>query len=134
MFSPDGNWLAYVSDESGRDEVYVQAYPGPGGKLLISTEGGREPSWRRDGGELFFRNGDQMMAVGVSSEDGRFRAEPARVLFEAAYASDPWGNPNYDISADDRFLMVRAEAGAETTWFQVYLNWFDRLAQLVPID
>jgi len=133
MFSPEGGWLAYVSDESGRDEVYVQAYPGPGGRHLISTAGGREPVWRRDGGELFFRSGDQMMAVQVSTGDGGFRAGTARIVFEAPYSSDPWGNPNYDVSADGRFLMVRGEAGAATTWFQVYLNWFDQLVRLVPI-
>ena len=134
MFSPVGNWLAYVSDESGRDEVYVQAYPGPGGKQLISTEGGREPVWSRDGDKLFFRNGDQMRAVEVSTDGDVFRAGTARVVFEAPYSSDPWGNPNYDVSADGRFLMVRGESEATTTSFQVYLNWFEELKRRVPTD
>ena len=70
MFSPDGRWLAYLSDESGRLEVYVQPYPGPGGKWQISTEGGAEPVWARDGQELFYRsiNGDRMMAVEITTD------------------------------------------------------------------
>ncbi|MEE2776293.1 MAG: protein kinase [Acidobacteriota bacterium] len=132
IFSPAGGWIAYVSDESGRDEVYVQAYPGPGGRQLISTEGGREPVWSRDGGELFFRNGDQMMAVDVTLAGGAFRAGTPRVLFEQLFASDPWGNPNYDVAADGRFLMVGGDSGAATTWFQVYLGWLDELARRLP--
>jgi eukaryotic-like serine/threonine-protein kinase len=63
QFSPDGRWLAYVSDESGRYEIYVQLYLGPGGKWQISTEGGTEPVWNRNLRELFYRSGDKMMAV-----------------------------------------------------------------------
>src|ERR1700676_5576985 len=69
-FSPDGRWLAYISDESGRFEVYVQSYPGPGGKWQISTEGGTEPVWTRNGRELFYRSGDKMMAVDVATQPG----------------------------------------------------------------
>ena len=65
QFSPDGRWLVYTSNESGRTEVYVQPYPGPGGKWQISTEGGTEPVWNRNGRELFYRTGDKMMAVGA---------------------------------------------------------------------
>src|SRR6202030_1842180 len=60
-FSPDGRWLAYSSDESGRREIYVQPYPGPGGKRQISTEGGTEPVWNPDGRELFYRCANKMM-------------------------------------------------------------------------
>jgi Tol biopolymer transport system component len=67
-FSPDGHWLAYISDESGRYEVYVQPYPGPGGKYQISTEGGTEPVWNRNGKELFYRSGDKMMTVEVTTQ------------------------------------------------------------------
>ena len=63
-FSPDGRWLAYISDESGRYEIYVQPYPGPGGKWQISTEGGTEPVWNPNGRELFYRSGDKMMVGG----------------------------------------------------------------------
>ncbi len=66
-FSPDGKWLAYSSDESGRREIYVQPYPGPGGKWLISTDGGQEPVWNPNGGELFYRSGNKMMAVDIDT-------------------------------------------------------------------
>ena len=71
--SPDGGWLAYVSDESGRDEVYVRRYPGPQGKTSISTNGGVAPVWSGDGRELFYISGNQMMAVSVETGDA-FRA------------------------------------------------------------
>ena len=62
-FSPDGRWLAYMSDESGRLEIYAQAFPGPGEKYTLSTQGGKEPVWSRDGREIFYRDGDRMMVV-----------------------------------------------------------------------
>src|SRR3972149_1341479 len=65
-FSPDGKWLAYTSDESGRREIYVQPYPGPGGEWQISTGGGQEPVWNPKGSELFYRNGSKIMAVDVN--------------------------------------------------------------------
>ncbi len=79
MFSPDGNWLAYVSDESGQIEVYVRPYPGgtPGGKRQISTEGGNEPVWARDSGELFYRSGTRMMAVEITKEP-----DPPEILYQ----------------------------------------------------
>ena len=81
-FSPDGGWLAYVSNESGRPEVYVQPYPGPGGKWLISIEGGAEPIWNHNGRELFYRSGNRMMVVKTTTQPN-FSAgnrEPARAL------------------------------------------------------
>ena len=76
MFSPDGHWLAYVSNESGRPEVYVQPFPGPGGKWQISTEGGTEPAWNRNGKELFYRSGNKMMALDVTTQPGFSPANP----------------------------------------------------------
>ena len=73
VFSPDGHWLAYTSDESGRYEVYVQPYPGPGGKWQISNEGGNELVWPKNGRELFYRNGAKMMAVEITTQP-TFRA------------------------------------------------------------
>jgi Tol biopolymer transport system component len=66
-FSPDGRWVAYCSAESGKPQVYVQAFPGPGPKIQISSDGGTDPVWKRNGGELYYRNGDSMMAVAVST-------------------------------------------------------------------
>src|SRR5207245_10075856 len=66
-FSPDGRWLAYCSPESGKPQVYVQAFPGPGAKVQVSNDGGTDPVWKRNGGELYYRNGDSMMAVAVTT-------------------------------------------------------------------
>ena len=79
-FSPDGHWLAYVSDESGRNEIYVQPFPGPGRRWAISTDGGDEPVWSRDGRELFYRNGNAMMAVPITSQPTFAAGVPASAL------------------------------------------------------
>jgi serine/threonine-protein kinase len=128
-FSPDGRWLAYVSDESGRNEVYVQPYPGPGGKWQISTEGGTEPVWAHNG-ELFYRNGDKMMAVGTNTK-GNFSADTPKVLFEGNYATYNT-MPAYDVTPDgQRFLMTKtSEQGSRE--ISVVLNWFEELKQKVP--
>jgi serine/threonine protein kinase/Tol biopolymer transport system component len=133
-FSPDGRWLAYVSDESGRYEVYVQPYPGPGGKWQISTEGGTEPAWNRDGRELFYRSGDKMMAVDIATQPG-FAAGKPRMLFEGPYVPTPVTYPNYDVSPDgQRFLMLKRseQAQAAPTQINVVLNWFEELKRRVP--
>ncbi|HYM10119.1 MAG TPA: protein kinase [Bryobacterales bacterium] len=83
-FSPDGKWLAYVSDESGRNDVYVQPFPGPGPKWLVSTDGGTDPVWSKDGRELFYRQGDQMMAVSAAPK-AEFSASRPRRLFQVRF-------------------------------------------------
>ncbi len=134
MFSPDGHFLAYVSDESGRREVYVQPYPGPGGKLTISTDGGQEPVWSADGRELFYRNGNQMLAVAIRTEP-TFSAGKPRLLFEGNYQLDAVGHPFYDVSPDgQRFLMVRPKGGGAPTQLYVVLNWGEELKRLAPMD
>ncbi|MFQ5817680.1 MAG: protein kinase [Terriglobia bacterium] len=133
MFSPDGRWIAYTSDESGRYEVYVRPYPGPGGKRQISTAGGVWPVWARNGRELFYRNGDQMMAVAIDSRSG-FTAGKPSVLFEGEYlAASRWGR-NYDVAPDgQRFVMIQ-EAEQETGPPELYvvLNWFEELRRRAP--
>jgi serine/threonine-protein kinase len=132
-FSPDGRWLAYISDESGRWEIYVQPYPEPGGKWQISTEGGTEPAWNRNGRELFYRSGDKMMAVDISTQSGFVAGKP-RMLFEGQYEQTPTTFPNYDVSNDgQRFLMVKpTEQVSAPTQINVVLNWFEELKQKVP--
>jgi eukaryotic-like serine/threonine-protein kinase len=133
QFSPDGRWLAYASDESGGYEVYVQPYPGPGGKWQISTEGGREPMWNRNGRELFYRNGNKMMAVEIITQPS-FSAGTPKALFEGPYQTNPVSTPNYDVSADgQRFLMLKAGEQADApAQINVVLNWFEELKQKVP--
>ncbi len=136
LFSPDGRWLAYVSDESGRDEIYVQPYPGPGVKWPISTEGGTEPRWSADGHELFYRLGDKMMVVEVQSEPAFSSGRP-QLVFEVPYLTDQFSTSNYDISPDgQRFLMIKAveEEGGQQDQINVVLNWFEELKRLVPTN
>ena len=131
-FSPDGRWLAYISDESGHREIYVQPYPGPGGKWQISTEGGTEPVWNPNGRELFYRSGDKMMAVDIATQPG-FAVGKPRMLFEGPYV--PATVTFYDVTPDgQRFLMLKPseQAPAAPTQINVVLNWFEELKQKVP--
>jgi serine/threonine-protein kinase len=132
-FFPDGRWLAYTSNESGRFEIYVQPYPGPGGKWQISTEGGTEPVWNPNGRELFYRSGDKMMAVDIATQPG-FAAGTPRTLFEGRYEPTPATFPNYDVSPDgQRFLMLKPTEQAQApTQINVVLNWFEELKRRVP--
>jgi Tol biopolymer transport system component len=131
-FSPDGRWLAYMSNESGRYEIYVQPYPGPGGKWQISTEGGTEPVWNPKGRELFYRSGDKVMAVDIGTQPG-FAAGKPRMLFEGQYELSPVQIDNYDVSPDgQRFLMLKPTEQAALTQINVVLNWFEELKQKAP--
>jgi Tol biopolymer transport system component len=130
-FSPDGRWLAYVSDESGRFEIYVQPFPGPGGKWLISTGGGTEPVWNRNGRELFYRSGEKMMAVEIVSQP-RFSPARPKVLFEKESPATYANLSNYDVLPDGkRFLMVQ-NSEQEATHINVVLDWFEELKRRVP--
>jgi serine/threonine-protein kinase len=134
-FSPDGRWLAYVSNESGRPEIYVQPYPGPGGKWQISTEGGTEPLWNRNGRELFYRSGNKMMAVQMTTQPS-FSAGRPTLLFQGEYGTSefPATGVAYDVSPDgQRFLMVKeTEQSTAGTQINVVLNWFEELKRRVP--
>ncbi len=126
VFSPDGHWIAFVTDESGRDEVYVQPYPGPGRKWAISTAGGREPVWSRDGRELFFRNGEQMLVVDVEFGESFAPGQP-RVLFEGPYELSPLPNQFYDVAPDgERFVMIQRVDNPPTE-IRVVLNAIDEI-------
>ncbi len=129
QFSPDGRWLAYVSNETGRYEVYVQPYPGPGGKWQISAGGGREPVWARQGRELFYRNGNQVMAVDVTLGNS-FTAGKPRLLFEGQYFS-VGGYINLDIAPDGQRFLLLQDATPDAALTQIHLiqNWFEELKQ-----
>jgi len=118
--SPDGRWLSYVSDETGRFELYVIPFQTRRPRWQISHGGAREASWSRDGRELFFRDGNRMMAVKVAETDTFSPGRP-EVLFERDYFQT--GGPgimSYDVTADgQRFLMLkRADDGARLTVVQ----------------
>jgi serine/threonine-protein kinase len=133
--SPDGRWLAYQSSESGIVQVYVQSFPGLIGKWQISTDGGDSPRWSRNGRELFYRHGQNMMAVDIETGDG-FRAGTPKVLFEGRYLGGPVGMQpaiGYDVSPDGkRFLMIKAESEPNAGQLEVVENWFGELRRQVP--
>ncbi|NQT02437.1 MAG: serine/threonine-protein kinase [Planctomycetes bacterium] len=131
VWSPSGQWVAYNSDESGRWEVYVEPYPGPGPKVPVSTSGGQQPMWSRDGKELFYRNGIKMMAAAVETES-QFRVTGHIELFEGRYLSTA-SLQNYDVAPDGRFLMIRETKESTPLGINVVLNWFDELKRLVPM-
>jgi serine/threonine-protein kinase len=139
-FSSDGRWLAYCSNESGKPQVYVQAFPPPGPKIQVSTEGGTDPVWKRTGGELYYRNGDSMMALNVSTAP-TFSAGRPQQLWQGHYSpgmSSSCGAPgatssNYDVTADGkRFLMIKDDDQDRATSKQivVVLGWADELNRL----
>jgi dipeptidyl aminopeptidase/acylaminoacyl peptidase len=134
-FSPDGRWIAYVSDETGRGEVYVQASSGRGGKVQISSGGGREPLWSRDGKRLFYLWEDQVWAVDVRI-DPEFAAGRPRLLFEKpGYAHHNYIR-GWDISTDSqRFLMVKREdrESEPVTELVLVQHWLEELKRLVPM-
>lgn len=112
--SRDGRWLAYVSQEGGTSRVYVQPYPSLSGRWLISPEGGTAPRWSRDGRRLFFMNGNRMMEVDIRFSPA-FEASQPRELFAGEYLGI------YDVSAADRFLMLRPKPAAPIRQLKVVL-------------
>ena len=132
-FSPDGGWIAYHSNESGRPEVYMQPFPGPGAKQPVSSEGGTWPLWSADGTKLFYRNGNEMMEVTVAIEPGLRLSKP-RLVFTGKY-SNGIGHSNYSVSANGKgFLMVGVEEPEPQTRLRLVLNWSEELKRLVPTN
>lgn len=132
IFSPDGRWLAYASNESGGLEIYLQEYADGGRKERVSTDGGKNPVWSRDGQELYYVNGNSMMVVKVTSEPNLDVSAP-KVLFEWPDAIPSGGNlgNGYDVSDDGRFLMVKGSDDAKVQLICVH-NWFEELRRLAP--
>jgi hypothetical protein len=123
-FSPDGRWIAYTSNDQGRNEVYVQTFPASGGKWQISSNGGQQPWWRSDGKELYYLSADgKLMAVEVKP-GGSFEALAPRALFDLAPARALGGASSYAVTAaGDRFLFVTAREEAASLQFTVVVNW-----------
>ena len=126
-FSPDGRYVAYLSHESGQDEIYVQPFPESGRKLTVSSNGGRQPRWARDGKELFYVEGSTLVAVSVST-GSTFSVGAATRLFEHPGLRGERLFPQYDISADgQRFILaetVGLGADAPKPSIHVVQNWF----------
>ena len=135
MFSPDGRYVVYVSDESGQREVYIRPYPGPGSQTTVSVGGGTEPVWRD--GELFYRRSadDQMMAVSVTTEPELEVGEITELFLGDYFGFGTPPRPDYDVTADrNRFLMI-AEESSSSGQFEVIIvqNWFEELKERVPV-
>jgi Tol biopolymer transport system component len=132
-FSPDGRWLAYVSDETGRDEVFIRPIGARGGRKQVSSEGGTRPTWTSNGRELFFARGDQLAAItldALGNPVGRDRA-----LFSAPKLEDlrfDAENPLYDVMPDGEHFVLLLQQPASPTRYNVILNWFEELKARVP--
>ena len=133
ILSPDGRWIAYVSDESGLEEVFVSSFPGLERTIQISTEGGIEPLWALDGKVIYFRDftGDKLMSVSFITDPELDVGKPI-LIFQGKYlgSSGPWGR-NYDLSPDGKqFLMIKEErVESAATQINVILNWNENYLQ-----
>jgi serine/threonine-protein kinase len=139
-FSSDGKWLAYHSDESGKYEVYVRAFPPPssgqGGKWQISNGSGQLPRWSRTGHELLYQSGDQIMAVSYTVKGDTFMAEEPRVWI-AELGAGARDDESWDLSLDGKRLLVVKpveSAGSPKQEHEIVMlqNFFDKLRRRVP--
>jgi Tol biopolymer transport system component len=123
-FAPRGGWIAYRSNESGRDEVYVQSYPLGTGKWQISTDGGAQPMWNPKGTELFYKNGNQLMAVPIELSP-TFKPGKPELLFQMPLPESTPGDPSrYAVTPDgQRFLVITTETTQDDSPVHVILNW-----------
>jgi dipeptidyl aminopeptidase/acylaminoacyl peptidase len=122
--SPDARWLAYASGESGRSEIYVRPFEGPGGSRLISTNGGVQPVWRDDGKELFYLSPERsVMSVSVDSDESAFQPGIPRALFhEPVIVVDPYG-VSYAVSGDGQRFLINTVLPEASAPIQVVVNW-----------
>jgi eukaryotic-like serine/threonine-protein kinase len=123
-FSPDGHWLSYTSEETGRSEVYVVPYPGLNGKWQVSTNGGAQARWRKDGKELIFVSPEgKLMSAAVSAAAGTFKAETPKPLFESRIVTttrDVW---QYDMTPDAQKFIINSRMEHSQEPITLYANW-----------
>jgi Tol biopolymer transport system component len=120
-FSPDGGWIAYASSESGRFEVYVTPFPRGDGKWQVSVAGGLYPVWRRDGRELYYQQGDSIMAVPVNGTGASFEAGKPERLFQ--FARLPIAGAHYDADADGRRFLINRLPQQDAPPITLVVNW-----------
>jgi hypothetical protein len=132
QFSPDGRWVSYVSNETGIDEVYIQSFPGPGGKQQASTNGGADPRWGQDGRELFYVAPDgklKAVEIHVDSDGRGVNLGPPVALFPTRLATGPnvtvgfISTPQYAVARDGRFLMNETADDTVVSPISIVLNW-----------
>jgi Tol biopolymer transport system component len=124
--SPNGRWLAYVSNESGRTEVYVQTFPDGGDRTQVSIDGGDQPRWSADGRELFFRSSERLIQVSVGAAPPLTVSRPTE-LFRMSFA------PGYSVARDGRFVVAQRDPLAPPVRVNIILNWFAQLRARVPV-
>jgi len=131
--SPDGDWIAYVSDRDGADQIYLKRYPDDGTFHPVSIGGGVGPLWSRDGRELYYRRGDAMMVARIETVPD-LKIEPPLELFRGSYVlDDGWGNASADLHPDgDRFLIEGLPGPTVTSRLNVVVGWFEELERLAP--
>lgn len=132
-FSPDGNWVAYVSTEGGRDDVYVRPFPGPGGRVAISVEGGTEPTWAPDGSAIYYRSPrDSLVSAELVVSGDRVRVSRRTTLFSTKFLPAERNDRAYDVHPDGRrFIFVRQP---ETTSLVVVTDWFQEIREILELD
>jgi len=121
--SPNGRWVAYQSSESGREEVYVQSFPPSGSKWQVSTAGGEEPYWRRDGKEIFYISGKMLMAVDVDADEPAFRSGKPAPLFEVRLEVDSRRSRYQVADNGQRFLINLPLESTLSEPITVVTNW-----------
>jgi len=125
-FAPDGRWVAYQSDETGRQEVYVRPWPAMDASFRVSADGGTEPIWSLDGRHLYYRNRDRVEAVDLEVRGETLERSAPRTLFSGPFSLDVYGDQSWDMAPDGRFLLLRpARAGRAEV--QVELDWIDEV-------
>ena len=125
IFSPDGKWIAYTSDESGRTEIYVRSFQGPAGRWLVSTNGGLNPMWKQQN-EILYRNGKKVMRVPVQTSPS-FSAGTPELLFEGAYLQ-------MDVTSDhQRFVASVQKEKEKQDELNVIVNWFEEVRERAPL-
>jgi Tol biopolymer transport system component len=130
-FSPDGRWLAYSSDESGQDEVYVRPFPGPGGRVQISADGGTEPVWSPDGKKVFYRSADATEFFAASLAFTPMPSVTARAKLFAGPYQDEWDVADYDVTRDGKQLIVVRPLDGDRK-IVVVLNYATELRERFP--
>ena len=132
--SPDGHWLAYESDESGRTEIYVQSFPQAGSKVQVSTIGGEQPVWSRDGQKVFFRSDGAFQEITFAAGSPP-TVSKARIVFKDTF-DNPQANGHtaYDVFPDGRFVMIQQSNRSDTAEVVVVVNWLEELKRLVPAN
>ena len=130
--SPGDDWVAYVDEESGQPDVYVDRFPQLGNRVRISTDGGEDPHWSTDGSELFYLHEDWMMAITINFEGASIRPDAPEPLFQLRGVALRDGFNNYDVDGE-RFLIRQLEKGAvPRPEIRVVTNWFEELERLAP--